>query len=94
MERSRQGNFTIKDANGLALAYVYSRDDLHASGGSIAHGYLTSDEARRIAAAIARVPEFLLDGRQFVERGRPQSNRWKLSHPFHIALRDSFVRQR
>jgi hypothetical protein len=40
---------TIKDANGISLAYVYCRDDLLKQrwGHSLEH--LTSDEARRIA---------------------------------------------
>ena len=42
--------------NGQALAYVYSRD--HASDALIAN-VLTIDEARRIAANIAKLPKLL-----------------------------------
>lgn len=49
------GGYRIDDAHGQSVAYVYG-DDLH-------HGVndrrLTKDEARRIARAIARLPELL-----------------------------------
>jgi hypothetical protein len=50
------GGFVIRDANGHALAYVYSRatetDAMQAK-------VLTDDEARRVAANIARLPQLL-----------------------------------
>ena len=51
------GGYKIRDANGISLAYVYARDDLRCYTSGWQH--LTSDEARRIAAAIARIPEFM-----------------------------------
>jgi hypothetical protein len=51
------GGYVVRDANGQALAYVYSRptetDAMQAK-------VLTDDEARRVAANIARLPQFLV----------------------------------
>ena len=47
------------DANGQSLAYVYSRETRDAA--DIAK-VLTEDEARRIAANIAKLPTFLGKG--------------------------------
>jgi hypothetical protein len=50
------GGYVIRDANGQALAYLYSRDnDAEARQAKV----LTKDEARRIATNIARLPELL-----------------------------------
>jgi hypothetical protein len=46
------GGWKVIDASGMALAYVYRRDD--SSAGTQA---LTPAEARRIAATIAKLPE-------------------------------------
>jgi hypothetical protein len=43
----------VVDANGIVLAVVFCRDDLQKW--SFGHKHLTSDEARRIANAIARL---------------------------------------
>jgi K+/H+ antiporter YhaU regulatory subunit KhtT len=50
------GGFKVIDADGQSLAYVYSRETKHAA--NIA-GVLTEDEARRIAANIAKLPDLL-----------------------------------
>ncbi len=49
------GGCKIKDANGLALAYIYARGE----HGGVNNDGLKVDEARRIAGGIARLPEFL-----------------------------------
>jgi hypothetical protein len=46
--------YAIEDATGRTLAYVYGRDTTSASDDR-----LTREEARRVAKAIARLPELL-----------------------------------
>jgi hypothetical protein len=50
------GGYKVVDASGQALAYIYARDTK--AQADIAK-VLTFDEARRIAANVAKLPEFL-----------------------------------
>ena len=51
--------FIVRDASGQALSYVYYEAD---PGRRTAAGLLTKDEARRIAANIAKIPEYRRGG--------------------------------
>jgi hypothetical protein len=55
------GGYVVRDANGQALAYVYSCDDeAEARQAKV----LTVDEGRRVAMNIARLPDLLKGGAQ------------------------------
>jgi endo-1,4-beta-D-glucanase Y len=49
--------FIVKDATGFAIAYVYYEND---TGRRTASELMTRDEARRIAANIAKIPQYRL----------------------------------
>ncbi|MBY0381268.1 MAG: hypothetical protein K2W78_05060 [Xanthobacteraceae bacterium] len=93
-ERTRHG-FIVRDANGLHLASVYCRDDLHENRWDDYQKHLTSDEARRIAKGIVRLPELLKQESAFELRYVSTSNNqyWSASHPYHVALYDPYIRE-
>ncbi|MEG3804963.1 hypothetical protein DBT46_003855, partial [Aerococcus mictus] len=92
MERTQHG-YVVKDATGIVLASVYCRDDLHAAQFDDYWKHLTSDEARRIAKAIARLPEFLKAEPAFPARRVKRIGRWRSSHPYHVALQEPYVQE-
>jgi len=60
IEDHNDGCFIVKDKSGFAVAYVYYEAE---AGRRSAANLMTKDEARRIAANIAKLPDSL---------GRPQ----------------------
>jgi hypothetical protein len=56
IEEINKAAFVVRDNNGTALAYVYFEEE---PGRRTAAGLLTRDEARRIAANIAKLPDLL-----------------------------------
>ena len=85
-----QHGFIVSDANEVQIAAIYCRDDMHAAQFDNYLKHLTSDEARRIANAVARLPELLPPRQEFHQRGN--FGRWRASHPYHVALADMYVR--
>ena len=61
IEELNDACFVVIDSAGQKLAYVYFEEE---SGRRSAAKLLTKDEARRIAANIAKLPNLLAKGRQ------------------------------
>ena len=52
VEETTGGHYVVRDVNGFRLAYVYGHDEQ-----AMQRDHLTSAEARKIAEAIAPLPE-------------------------------------
>lgn len=89
VERPHADAFIVKDANGIPLVQIACRDDLKDL--PFYHTNLTSDEARRIAKAVSRLPEFLMQRHGFHPRGS-SPHRYSKSRPYHVALDDQYIR--
>ena len=59
LDEQNEACFIVRDANGQALAHVYFEEE---PGRRAAAKLLTHDEARRIAAKIAKLPWAKIDG--------------------------------
>ena len=66
-----EGCYVVEDSNGIRIAYVYA--DTIAMRSASSYGHLTWNEARRIALAIARLPELLNDTDARVRQSRTSS---------------------
>ena len=86
--RENSGCYVVRDANGVTVAWLFCRDDSDCY--SVGTGKLTSEEARRIGKAIARIPKFSMPRQGFYPReGGP---RWRADRPYHVALEDTYIR--
>jgi hypothetical protein len=56
VEEYRGLSYIVRDANRFAVAYVYFESQ---TGRRVAANLMTKDEARKIAAGIAKLPELL-----------------------------------
>lgn len=64
-------SFIVRDATGFPIAYLYFEDDLKRNW-AMMEGRHTKDQARRIANAIARLPELLTAEKRSVEPDLPE----------------------
>jgi hypothetical protein len=66
-----EGGWQVLDREGVVVARCYGRDDIH----RLNPATLTADEARRLAAWIARLPELVSLARGDPPEGPPDPNR-------------------
>jgi hypothetical protein len=83
--RENSERYVVRDANGVTVAWLFCRDDSQRY--SVGASKLTSEEARRIGKAIARIPEFMMQRQGFYPRGG--GPRWRADRPYHVALEET-----
>ena len=81
--------YTVQDANGVTLAWLYCRDETQTY--SFGASKLSAEEARRIGMAISRIPEFIMQRQGFHPRG--SGPRLRADRPYHVALEDMYIRE-
>src|SRR5258707_9789748 len=85
----RYGLHQLRDLGFQMIVRDDCRDD--AQRYSFGVSKLSSDEARRIGKAIARIPEFMMQRQGFYSRGG--GLRWRADRPYHVALEDRYIRE-
>jgi hypothetical protein len=65
VEEHRGISYIVRDANRFALAYIYFESE---PGRRAAANLMTKDEARKIAAGIAKLPELLKNADAIIPR--------------------------
>ena len=88
--KTRHG-YEVRDLNGILLVSIYARDNPHTRRWADYQKYLTSDEAWRIAKAVARIPELL--NRHHPGFEASDNPRWSKSYPYHVALATCYVQE-
>jgi hypothetical protein len=81
--------YTVQDASGVTVAWLYCRDETQTY--SFGASKLTSEEARQIGKAIARIPELMMQRQGFYPRG--SGPRLRADRPYHVALEDIYIRE-
>lgn len=81
--KQEPGAYRVADANGVVVAVVPYQE------ASAETTPLRPDEARKIANAISKIPDYRGARSEFKPRGAGRN--WRPSHPFHVALSDSFL---
>jgi len=79
--------YVVRDANSVTVAWLCCHDDAQ----RYSVGKLSSDEARRIGKAIARIPEFMMPRQGFYPCAG--GVRWRPDRPYHVAVEDRYIRE-
>ncbi|SCB45368.1 hypothetical protein GA0061098_101132 [Bradyrhizobium shewense] len=96
MEDRRRGRaigliWSVKSGSPSTCSLVPCKAILRRCAQRYSFGKLSSDEARRIGKAIARIFEFLMPRQGFYPRGG--GPRWCADRPYHVALEDRYTRE-